>query len=84
MLHRRRQLVNQRVRERNWLERAWNQAVRASTQRHVEWLDQEISALNQDYRDALESSEEPSCRADLYRSVPGIGELTAAVLVAGL
>ena len=77
LLRRRRQLVNQRVQERNWLERAWNQAVRASTQRHIEWLDQEIAALNQGYRDALES-------ADLYRSVPGIGELTAAVPVANL
>ena len=84
MLRRRRQLVNQRVQERNWLERAWNQAVRASTQRHIEWLDQEIAALNQEYRDALESSEEPSRRADLYRSVPGIRELTAAVPVADL
>ena len=84
LLRRRRQLVDQRVQERNRLDRAWNPAVRASTQRHINWLDQEIAALDQEYREALESSEELARRADLYRSVPGIGELTAAILVADL
>ena len=84
LLRRRRQLVDQRVQERNRLDRAWNPAVRASTQRHIDWLDQEIAALDREYREALASSEELACRADLYRSVPGIGELTAAILVADL
>ena len=84
LLRRRRQLVDQRVQERNRLDRAWNPAVRASTQRHIDWLDQEIAALDQEYHRALESSEELARRADLYRSVPGIGELTAAILVADL
>ena len=84
LLRRRRQLVAQRVQELNRLDRAWNPAVRASAQRHIDWLDREIEALDQAYREALESSEELSRRADLYRSVPGIGELTAAILVADL
>ena len=84
LLRRRRQLVDQRVQERNRLDRAWNPGVRASTQRHIDWLDQEIAALDREYREALECSEELSRRADLYRSIPGIGELTAAILVADL
>ena len=84
LLRRRRQLVNQRVQERNRLDRAWNPAVRSSTQRHIDWLDQEIAALDREYREALESSQELTRRAHLYRSVPGIGELTAAILVADL
>ena len=84
LLRRRRQLVNQRVQERNRLDRTWNPAVHSSTQRHIDWLDQEITALDREYREALESSEELARRADLYRSVPGIGELTAAILVADL
>lgn len=84
LLRRRRQLVDQRVQELNRLDRAWNPAVRASARRHIDWLDQEIEALDQAYRKALESSEEMSRRADIYRSVPGIGELTAAILVADL
>ena len=84
LLRRRRQLVDQRVQERNRLDRAWSPGVRASTQRHIDWLDQEIAALDREYRQALECSEELSRRAGLYRSVPGIGELTAAILVADL
>ena len=84
LLRRRRQLVDQRVQERNRLDRAWNPGVRASTQRHIDWLDQEIAALDREYREALESSGELARRAELYRSVPGIGELTAATLVADL
>ena len=84
LLRRRRQLVEQRVQERNRLDRAWNPGVRASTQRHIDWLDQEIAALDREYREALQSSEELARRAALYRSVPGIGELTAAILVANL
>ena len=82
LLRRRRQLADQRVEELNRLDRAWNPAVRASAQRHIDWLDQEIEALDQAYREALESSGEMSRQADLCRSVPGIGELTAAILVA--
>ena len=84
LLRRRRQLVDQRVQERNRLDRAWNPGVRASTQRHIDWLDQEIAALDREYREALESSEELAAKAELYRSVPGIGALTAATLVADL
>jgi len=83
-LLRRRRLVDQRVQERNRLGRARNPAVHASTQRHIDWLDQEIAALDREYRESLESSGELARRAELYRSVPGIGELTAATLVAGL
>ena len=54
LLRRRRQLVNQREQERNRLDWAWNPAVRASTQGHIEWLDQEIAALDHEYREALE------------------------------
>ena len=84
LLRRRQQLVEQRVQERNRLDRAWNPGVRASTQRHIDWLDQEIAALDREYREALQSSGELARRAALYRSVPGIGELTAAILVADL
>ena len=84
LLRRRRQLVNQRVQERNRLDRAWNPATRASTQRHIDWLDAEIARLDRDYQDALESSEHLCQQAILYRSVPGVGPLTAATLVADL
>ena len=84
LLRRRRQLTDQRTQELNRLDRAHSPAVRASAQRHIGFLDQEIANLDREYREALESSAELSRRAELYRSVPGIGELTAAVLTADL
>ncbi len=71
LLRRRRQLVNQRVQERNRLDKGLTAASRDSTQRHIAWLDQEIDRLDQEYQKALQSSRELSHRADLYRSVPG-------------
>ncbi len=84
LLRRRRQLVNQRVQELNRLDRAWNPGAQASTRRHIAWLDEEIARLDKEYREALGSSEVLSQQAELYRSVPGVGELTAATLVAHL
>ena len=84
LLRRRRQLIDQRTQERNRLDRAWNAGARASTQRHIAWLDEEIARLDQEYRDTLQSSAVLSERSALYRSVPGVGELTAATLVAEL
>lgn len=84
LLRRRRQLVNQRVQELNRMDRARNAAARASTQRHIAWLDEEIDRLDEEYRKALQSSAVLTQQAKLYRSVPGVGELTAATLVAHL
>ena len=84
LLRRRRQLVDQRVQEMNRLDKDLSEAAQASTQRHIGWLDEEIARLDREYHRALYSSGELSQQAELYRSVRGIGELTAAVLVADL
>ena len=80
-LRRRKQLVAQRVQERHRLDQGRTEAARTSTQRHIQWLDEEIGRLEEEYRKALENSGELSESAALYRSVPGVGELTAATLV---
>ena len=81
LLRRRKQLVAQRVQERHRLDQGRTEAARTSTQRHIQWLDEEIGRLEEEYRKALENSGELSESAALYRSVPGVGELTAATLV---
>jgi transposase len=80
LLRRRKQLVDQRVQERHRLDQGRTQGARTSTQRHIGWLDGEIGRLDEEYRKALENSVELSESAALYRSVPGVGELTAATL----
>ena len=56
----------------------------ASTRRHIAWLDEEIARIDVEYREALHRSAVLSQQAKLYRSVPGVGELTAATLSAQL
>ena len=84
LLRRRQQLVEQRVPELNRRNQGAAPGARASTARHIDWLNEEIARLNEEYQAALQSSESLAERATWYRSVPGVGLLTAATLVAEL
>ena len=81
---RRQQLVEQRVPELNRRNPGAAPGARASTARHIDWLNEEIARLDAEYQAALQSSESLAERAAWYRSVPGLGLLTAATLVAEL
>ena len=78
LLKRRKELVDQRVQERNRLEKGLRGGARRSTERHIEWLGEEIALMDEEYRKALRESARLSETATLYQSVPGVGELTAA------
>ena len=84
LLRRRRQFVEQRVQELNRLDKGVSAAVANSTKRHIAWLDKEIAQLEEEYQEALQSNSSLAQRAALYRTVPGVGPLTAAILVAHL
>ena len=81
LLRRRKQLVDQRVQETHRLDKGLTPGAHTSTQRHIQWLEEEIERLDDQYRKALEQSAEFSAAAALYQSVPGVGALTAATLV---
>ena len=74
----------QRVQERNRLDKRLSPGAAASARRHIAWLDDEIAQLDTEYQALLSSSPALSQQAALYRSAPGIGPLTAATLVAEL
>lgn len=84
VLGRRQQLVVQRVQEANRLDKGISPCARQSTTRHIRWLDREIKRLDQEYTAVLQRSEDLQQRALLYRSMRGVGELTAATLTAFL
>ena len=84
LLRRRRQLVEQRVREVNRLDKGVSAGVAESTRRHIAWLEAEIAQLEKEYQEALQGSAQLAQRAALYRTAPGVGPLTAATLVAFL
>ena len=78
LLSRRRQLVEQRVQDRSRLDKGLSASVGKSTRRHISWLDKEMSGW---IRSTELLKRDNLCRqADLYRSVPGVGQLTAATL----
>lgn len=84
LLGRREQLVEQRTQEKNRLSQAGSPSARASIQRHIEWLDAEIQALEREYQARLRENVEFNRMLELYCSVPGVGPQTAATLIAGL
>ena len=59
-------------------------AVAESTNRHIAWLEAEIELLDREYQEKVQSSPPLAQQAALYRTVPGVGKLTAAILVAHL
>ena len=84
LLRRRCQIVEQRVQEVNRLDKGASAGVAESTKRHIAWLEAEIAQLEKEYQEALQGSARLAQRAALYRTVPGVGPLTEATLVAFL
>ena len=84
LLDRRRQLVEERVRERNRLDKGASASVGKSTRRHLRWLDREIERLDKEHKELLKDSARLTETVELYQTVPGVGQLTAATLVAYL
>lgn len=84
LLQRRRQLLSSRTRERNRLETADSPPLRDSLERHIQWLSDELTQLDRAWRQALVEQHTLNRPAGLYESVRGIGQLTAATLVAEL
>jgi transposase len=79
-VERRRQLVEQRTAERQRLASA-HPSVRPGIARHLEWLEAELEAAEQQIAERLNQSPTLAEKAALLDSVPGIGLTTAAMLV---
>ena len=69
LLRRRRQLIDQRVQERNRLDKGVSTVVGQSTRRHLTWLDQENARLDQAYQALWQLSAALRPQATRYRSV---------------
>jgi transposase len=48
------------------------------------WLAAEVKALDEEFATAIEAQQTSQARARLLRSVPGVGRITAATLLAVL
>jgi transposase len=83
LLARRRQVVAMLVAERQRLSRALL-AVRPRVEAHIVWLEAELAGLDGDLDAAIQASPVWRARADLLRSVPGVGPVLARTLLAAL
>lgn len=81
---RRRQLVDAITAETNRLQATTDPSARASIQRHLDWLRKELKALDAEIETCQESCADTRAKVERLRSVPGVGAVTAAVLVSAL
>jgi len=80
---RRRQLVLIVTAERNRLQTA-SPEMRESIARHLDWLQAEINTLEEQINQAIAANSEWAETAKRLQSVPGVGAITAATLIADL
>lgn len=83
LVTRRRQLLEMLTAERNRHALARGRVRRDITQ-HIRWLEKRLAGVDGDLQAALEASPLYQAQADLLRSVPGVGPVTAVTLLAEL
>lgn len=83
LLTRRRQLVDMLTAEKNRLGFARG-PVKRDINRHIRWLEKRLKDVDGDLEDAIAASPLDQAKADLLRSVPGVGPITTLTLLATL
>lgn len=84
LVARRRQLLQLRTMERNRLHMAEHKLPRKSIQKVIDVLDKQIDQLDAAIAKLVESDDDWRQKAQLLESVPGVGTVTSATLVAEL
>ena len=83
LVTRRNQLVEARTSEIHQA-RQFSGASLASAQRHIAFLKQEVAAIEQKLREVIAQDASLRMRSERLRSVPGVGETLAAVLLGAM
>lgn len=81
---RRRQIVDMRTAETNRLQTAASPQVRSSIEAHLDFLQDQLEAVEDQLEEAVEKSPMWKETEELLLSVPGVGEVTARTLIAEL
>ena len=83
LVTRRRQVVQILTAEKNRRATTYS-TLRERLQQHIDWLEAEIKALNEEIEQYIQESPVWREKAALVRSVPGVGPVTASTLLAEL
>lgn len=80
-LTRRRQLTEMLVMEQNRLALVQKKVLKR-IEKHIEWLEKEIQQTEREIKDSIRRSPVWRERDELYKSTPGVGSVTSAMLIA--
>lgn len=83
LLDRRRQVIAMQTAEKNRLQTSRGR-IRDDIEEHVDWLAAKLNELDKEIAGMIRDSQEWREKAALLRSVPGVGPVTAATLLADL
>lgn len=83
LLTRRRQIVDMLTAEKNRLGFARG-PIKRDIRQHIRWLEKRVSAVDGELQDAVTASPLYQAKADLLKSVPGVGQVTTLTLLATL
>jgi transposase len=84
LVTRRRQLLEQQVAETNRQQQTQNKFIQQTLQRMLKAIDREIKAVEERIAELLQSDEDWRAKLQLLQSVPGVGPVTGATLMAEL
>ena len=83
LVTRRRQIVDTITAEKNRLSTT-HPALRERLKKHIDWLEEELQALNDEIDKFIQQSAEWKQKAAILESVPGVGPVTVSTLLAEL
>jgi transposase len=84
LLQRRRQLLDEKVRESNRLDKPITNACRHSIKSHIKWIEKEVKQIEKATKEQVEENQSLKEAIALLESIPGVGFLTAATVLTGL
>ena len=84
LLVRREQLLDDKSRETNRIDKIANPVIRGSLEQHIKWLEIEIKRIEKQTKDFFKETPVLQETVKLYQSIKGIGFLTAAYLATHL
>lgn len=84
LVTRRRQLIEMRTAEQNRLETIHIKAVSRSLEKMLKTIDEQIKVIEKQIADLLKSDDDWNDKAELLLTVPGVGPITVASLLADL
>jgi transposase len=84
LVSRRQQLIEMRTAEYERLAQARVQAIRRELEAHITWLTKRITRVDDELRTQIQQHPAWRAQEDLLRTVPGVGPITARVLIARL